>query len=251
MQKKYKIGLVLSGGGARGFAHLGVARALYEKGIYPDIISGVSSGSIAGVFLADGWDPQDIFNYFKNTRIFKFSRLGLPQDGLLSLDKMKKELDNALKSRDITELKKPFIVAVSNLNSGKIEYFSEGPASTLVMASSAIPVLFSPIRIGSDLYVDGGLFDNLPVYPLLGKCHKIIGVNVNPIHRKSDISGLIQVASRAFHLGVDNTIRESREHCDVIIEPGKLDEYDLLDFRDADKLFQIGYEYTRDLKIVI
>ena len=98
MEKKYKIGFVLSGGGARGFAHLGVAKALYEKGIYPDIISGVSSGSIAGVFLADGWDPDDIFDFFKDTRIFKISKLGIPQDGLLSLDKMKKELDNTLKS---------------------------------------------------------------------------------------------------------------------------------------------------------
>ena len=249
MEKKYKTGFVLSGGGARGFAHLGVAKALYEKGIYPDIISGVSSGSIAGVFLADGWAPDDIFNFFKDTRIFKISRLGIPQDGLLSLDKMKKELDNALKSRDIRDLKKPFIVAAANLNTGKIEYFDEGPASNLIMASSAIPVLFSPIHIGDHLYVDGGLFDNLPVQPLLGKCEKIIGVNVNPIHYKKQLNGLIQVASRAFHLGVDNTTRESRGKCDIFIEPYKLDQYDILDFKAADQLFRIGYEYVRDIEI--
>jgi NTE family protein len=247
VEKKYKTGFVLSGGGARGFAHLGVARALYEHGIYPDIISGVSSGSIAGVFLADGWSPEDIFRYFKDTRIFKISRLGLPQDGLLSLDKMKNELDNVLKSKDISELKKPFIVAASNLNTGRIEYFSEGPASELVMASSAIPVLFSPVKIGNDLYVDGGLFDNLPVSPLKGKCSRIIGVNVNPIHPRAELKGLIQVASRAFHLGVDNTIRDSRHDCDIFIEPAKLDRFDILDFKSADEMYEIGYEYAMEM----
>ena len=117
------------------------------------------------------------------------------------------------------------------------------------MASSAIPVLFSPIRIGDYMYVDGGLFDNLPVQPLLGKCKKIIGVNVNPIHPRKEFKGLIQVASRAFHLGVDNTTLGSRGKCDVFIEPGKLDQYDILDFKEADELFRIGYEYTRDMEI--
>jgi hypothetical protein len=68
MAKKYKIGLVLSGGGARGFAHLGVVKALNEKSIYPDIISGVSAGSIAGIFLADGQNPDDIFKLLKKKR---------------------------------------------------------------------------------------------------------------------------------------------------------------------------------------
>ncbi len=251
MEPEFNTGFVLSGGGARGFAHLGVAKALYEKGIYPDIISGVSSGAIAGIFLADGWDPDDIFNYFKDTRIFKISRLGISQDGLLSLDKMRRELDNALKSKDISALKKPFVVAVSNLNTGKVEYFTKGNSSELVMASAAIPVLFSPVRIGDSLYVDGGLFDNLPVQPLLQKCKKIIGVNVNPIHFKSKINGLVQVASRAFHLGVDNTTRKSRHQCNIFIEPDKLDQYDILDFREADDMFRIGYEYVSALDIQI
>ncbi len=249
MEKKYNTGFVLSGGGARGFAHLGVAKALYERGIMPDIISGVSAGSIAGIFLADGWSPEDIFRYFKDTSIFKISHIGLPHDGLLSLDKMKRELDKTLKSKDISELKIPFIVTVSNLNSGRVEYFSKGPASDIVMASSAIPVLFSPVKINNNLYADGGLFDNLPVKPLSGKCKKIIGVNVNPIHPKSELKGLVQVASRAFNLGVENTIRNSRRKCNIFIEPSDLDRYDVLDFKSADEMYQIGYEYTMELAL--
>ncbi|HNQ38931.1 MAG TPA: patatin-like phospholipase family protein, partial [Prolixibacteraceae bacterium] len=73
MEKKHSIGLVLSGGGARGFAHLGIAQALWEKGIVPDIISGVSAGAIAGAFLASGQTPRDTFEILKKGGLFKFT----------------------------------------------------------------------------------------------------------------------------------------------------------------------------------
>jgi NTE family protein len=142
MAKKYKIGLVLSGGGARGFAHLGVVKALNEKSIYPDIISGVSAGSIAGIFLADGQNPDDIFKLLKKKRIFDFSSIRLPKTGLLSLEGLTTELETKISVKDLKDLKIPMIVAVSNITEAKIEYMDHGKISQIITASSSIPVVF-------------------------------------------------------------------------------------------------------------
>ena len=84
--KKYKYGFVLGGGGARGFSHLGAIQALIEKGIKPDVISGVSAGSIVGAFLASGLTPNETLELLKNKGVFNFSKIHFPISGLLSLD---------------------------------------------------------------------------------------------------------------------------------------------------------------------
>lgn len=249
MTKKKKIGLALSGGGARGYAHLGVVKALYEKDIQPVVFSGTSAGALIAAFLANGQDPEDIFEFFKGHKIFDISRIHLPKDGLLNMQRIREEIEKEIKIKDLKETKHPFYVCVSNMTEGKVEYFSKGPAVDLLIASASIPVLFSPIKIKDDLYSDGGVFDNLPVKPIKDKCDKLIAVHVNPIHKMKEINNIIEMASRTFSLTVHNNIEKYKEASDVWIEPDDLDKFEILEFDRADDIFKIGYEFTRKMDI--
>ncbi len=133
--KKYKTGLVLSGGGTRGFAHLGVIAALYEKGIKPDVISGTSVGSLVGSFIANGRTPEEIMQIFGKGWLFKYTKLHFPVDGLLRLDGLKEMIQKNIPIRNIEDLKIPFYIAISNMNKGIVEYKNSGPLDETVLAS--------------------------------------------------------------------------------------------------------------------
>lgn len=242
--KKFKTGLVLSGGGARGFAHLGVLQALNESGIYPEIISGTSAGAIIGSLYADGNKPYDILNLFKqNSRLDYFS-LTMPKEGLLQITGLIKILQENLKAKTFEELKIPLFVSATDLNNGRIVYFSEGDLLRPVIASASIPVLFKPLLIDKILYVDGGVMDNLPIDPIDKKCDYIIGSYVNPIGIEDSFSSLLNVAARTFHLSMYKDIKDKRARFTILIAPPELKNYALLDPGKAEELFEIGYKRT-------
>jgi len=242
--ESYKLGFSLSGGGARGFAHLGIIQALYEYEIYPDAIAGVSAGAIAGVFIASGMNPKHVFDLLKDYGLFEYSRIRLPKDGLLSLDGLKKLVEKECPVKRIEDLQTKMWVVVTNLNKGCVEYLDEGDIHKLVMASSSIPVIFAPVKIHHYNYVDGGVMDNLPVKPLLASCEKVIGININPLNEEHKLENLIQIASRVFHLSVNANALANKRKCDLVIEPEALSHFDLLDSSKADELYKAGYEYT-------
>jgi len=243
--KKYKTGLVLSGGGTRGFAHLGVISALYENGIQPDVISGVSAGSIAGAFIAAGFSPEKILQIFKKGWFFNYTKIQLPVDGLLKLDGLKEIIEKEISIQEIENLKIPFIIGVSNLNKGVVEYKDAGPLGKTVLASSSIPILFRPVQLGKDLYVDGGLLDNIPVYPIKNDCEKIIVSNISPINPRGKIKNLVQIAVRTVYMSVNANVEEVRKHANVFIEPEGIDNYDMLLRTHADELFELGYNSAK------
>lgn len=247
--KKYNLGFVLSGGGARGFAHLGILQYFFELGIKPDIISGVSAGAIVGVFIASGKTPEETHKILTKGGFLKYTKIHLPIDGLLRLDGLKEIFIKEIPYKNIEELKIPLIIASTNLNTGKIEYFNKGHIHQIVLASSSIPILFSPVEINGFQYVDGGVLNNLPIEPLQGKCKKIITQNINPINQTSKLKNLIQVATRTFHIGVHSRLEKAKKLSDLYIEPGNLDMYDLLKSSHADKIFEIGYEYAKSLDL--
>src|SRR5450759_2588645 len=148
-EKKYKIGIVLSGGGARGFAHLGVLQALNDTGIFPDIVSGTSAGALAGVLYCDGYTPKEILKIMNTHSRFDFMRPAMPHDGLLQISGIAKILENNLNARTFQELKIPLFVTATDLNNGKAVYFNEGPLLNPVIASSSIPVLFKTVIINN------------------------------------------------------------------------------------------------------
>ncbi len=248
-EKQYKLGFALSGGGARGFAHLGVLQALMEEGIEPDIYSGVSAGALVGVYLADGKSPRKILRLLENKGIFNYSNLHLPYDGLLTLKGLAEELNQNFGGRDISDLEKPLIISVANLNSGKVENKKKGSIVDWVSASCSIPVLFAPIKINGHSYADGGIFDNLAIKPLIGRCDSLVAVNVSPIEETESIGNVLKVASRVFYLRTNFTSSYLRRNCSLLIEPKGVGKYDILDTKHARKIFDLGYNYVKEYKL--
>ena len=244
--KQYKIGLVLSGGGARGFAHLGVIEALNESGIYPDVISGTSAGAIVGVLYADGYSPKEILNLMNSGSRLDFMRPALPREGLLQINGIIKILKTSLRSKNFEELKIPMFVTATDLNNGKAVYFSKGNLYDPIVASASIPVLFQPVKIDGISYVDGGVLDNLPLRPIENKCAILIGSFVNPVGYMEKISGLINIAERTFMLSMSKEIFEKAKKFDLFIAPLELRNYKFLDPEKAQELFEVGYNATKE-----
>lgn len=240
--KKYKTGLVLSGGGSRGFAHLGIMAALHEKGIFPDVISGTSAGAIAGAFMAAGKNPRDVHEIFKQGSFLKYTKLQIPRDGLMKLDGMKELIKKEIKAKYIEDLGMPLFITVSNLNSGEVEYRNSGPLGDTVLASSSIPILFAPVDMNGNRYVDGGLLDNIPIEPIKLDCQKIIVSNISPINPKEKINNLIEIATRSFYMSVNANMKQVRKYATIYIEPANIDSYEILSRTHADELFELGYQ---------
>lgn len=241
-KKKTRIGICLSGGGARGIAHVGVLQALFERGMAPESVSGASMGAIVGAFYAAGYDPDDIKRLVDDTSLLNLFSFSLPGSGLSELSYLRKLMKRFLPGR-FEELERPFAVSVSNLNTGRAEFISEGSLHEAVEASASIPILFKPVKIGDYFYVDGGMLNNLPVEPLLDDCFPVIGVNVNPLQVLPDESWtMLSVGERCFDLIVWQNVQENLRKCDVVIEPPGLSEYNIFAFQKADFFYEAGYE---------
>ncbi len=247
MEKKLRIGIALSGGGARGVAHLGVFQALAEEGIQPSFISGTSAGAIAGVLLGAGWAPSQMLEFVKQTSLLKMIRPHLPYSGLISLTYLKERLLEVVPEDRFEALRIPLIVATSNLNSGRCDFFQSGTLSKPVMASSAIPMLFKPVKIEDHLYVDGGVINNLPVDALQGKADFVLAINVMPdvILPQQDLTNVFQVGTRTFELSVIASSRPSMAQADFVIEPAGLRNYNMFSLNRYREIHQLGYETTK------
>ena len=134
----YNTGLVLSGGGTRGFAHLGVLQALNESGIYPDVISGASAGALAGLLYCDGISPKEALKIMKGSSRLDYMKPAMPRDGLLQLSGIRKILEDHINARKFEDLKIPLYVSATDLNNGKPVYFSKGELLDVVIASAKI-----------------------------------------------------------------------------------------------------------------
>jgi NTE family protein len=214
-----KIGIALSGGGVKGFAHLGVLKALEEKGIEADVLAGVSAGAIVGSFIAAGKKPLEVMELINESDFFDFAKLSLPNRGIFTLDNMTENLKKSLGIKSFEELKIPFYVGAANIERARMEYFDKGDLIKIIQASASIPVLFSPVEINGELYVDGGLFENLPVNPLLDKCDILIAVNVMPVNLNGKLDSITDIAVRTFQLKTIVNAEELKAKADIFIEP--------------------------------
>lgn len=244
VMKKYRTGVVLSGGGARGFAHLGVLKALNDSGIYPDVISGTSAGALVGVLYADGFSPEKILKIMNTTSKLHYIRPTVPREGLLQISGIERILKENLKAKDFEDLKIPLFVTATDLNNGVAVYFSSGELLKPVIASASIPVLFNPVIINKIHYVDGGVLDNMPIKPIEGKCNFIIGSFVNPTGYEKTVTSLVQIAERTFMLNMSREIDEKAKKFDIFIAPPELRNYKILDPEKAIEVFDIGYKAT-------
>ena len=240
--KPYQTGLALGGGGARGFAHLGVIQRLKEKGIQPQIIAGTSAGALAGAFIAAGHEPRKVLDILKKQDVLSYSKIRWPRYGLFNLDGLRKVLKKEIQQTRIEELETPLIITVTDLNEGKAVYLDKGDLVNAVLASTSIPFVFALVELNGVKCADGGIMDNLPVKPLMDKCKKVIAVSISPIEETSDLDNLFKISSRAFQLAVNAHTENLRKHCSRFIEPEGIREYDLFNVKQADALFQLGYD---------
>ncbi|MDR1102187.1 MAG: patatin-like phospholipase family protein [Tannerella sp.] len=240
-RKPYSIGLALSGGGAKGFAHIGVFRALEEFGIRPDIISGTSAGALMGSLFADGYSAGEIRQLFSGREFTEFAQIQLPKSGVFDSSRFSLFLEQRLRARRFEELQIPLIVVATDLDNGKSRAFTSGPVAEAVRASCSIPVLFSPVLIDGVHYVDGGLFHNFPVSFLRSQCEYVIGVNVSPCVPREYSQNLYSIAERSFHYLFRANTEPDRRNCDVLIETEAFGQYRMFDLKNVDRIARVGY----------
>ena len=244
LKRKRRIGVALGGGGAKGFSHIGVLMAMEEFGIVPDIISGVSAGAIAASMYASGLKPLDIKECFLEANKFgDFTEWAIPKDGIFKLDKFAKLLDSWLSVKLLEELDIPTIICATNLTRGTQIGWRKGEIVPRVVASCSIPVVFKPVRINNEYYVDGGILHNLPAWAIRQECDILIGSNCSPLNQKYKYkNSILDIAMRSFNLGMKANVIHDMSLCDIMIKPQALGDTKLFDLKSLNQNIVIGYD---------
>lgn len=241
-----KIGLVLSGGGARGLGHLGLLCALEELGIRLSVISGVSSGAIVGALYSAGYSPKEILIMVKKHASFPRAVFG---GGFFSAFGLKHFLNNYFPSDSFSALHIPLLITTTDIRSRRFIMFSEGSLCKILLGSSAVPGLFAPVKYKDYCLADGGILNNFPVECIVNKCDKIIGCHVNnpgngyyqkQFHR-------LTIVEQCFHMAIAKITAQKSSLCDVFIKPS-LGAYNMFDIKYADTIFEAGYRATMEQK---
>jgi NTE family protein len=245
MKKKPEYGLVLSGGGARGLAHIGVIAALEKNGISPDLVSGASMGAIVGTLYAAGVSPEEMLNIARNRKLHKLFDWTFPKHGgMLTLNILRQVLEQYVPVDSFDSLKKKLYITVSNISSGHEEVFCKGELHKAVITSASIPIIFEPQVFNGQTYVDGGLLNDLPVEPIVGKCEKIIASHVNYNGPEPELTSIRAIAERVYRLAIYQHVEKNFHKCDYIIDPPELRSHGIFEFRNIDNLYEIGYRAT-------
>ncbi len=261
------IGLVLSGGGARGFAHLGVMRALVEAGIQVDYIGGCSAGAMMGAGLGAGWSHARRVEAFRRAFVLG-DPLGdrtLPLVALHRGRRASQLLEQAFGELDIEDLPVPFFCVSSDLTEGRLHVHDRGRLWVALRASSSIPGLMPPVFSGGRVLVDGGVIDNLPVGEMRRRlAGGIVAVDVGGNYRLDTTQeetelppwwqvwarwrqrrypGVGQLLYRAGMVNSAATVERQRSQTSLLIAPD-LGGIDLLAWNQFDRAIDLGYQYA-------
>ena len=241
-----QLGLALSGGGARGIAHLGVLAALDELQLPVGQLAGVSSGAIASVFYAAGFAPREILRLLLATNMVRLTRPAFSRFGLLHLDAVAELITRQLGSTvNFEDLKLPVTLVATDLLAGESVYFNSGPLVPPLLASSAVPIVYRPVEYQGRQLVDGGLLNNLPVEPLLGQENlRVVGVHCNPINTAAHILNFRRLVERTLQLAINANTAARKSKCHLLLEPPELRHFRPLGYKRGTELFDIGYRYT-------
>lgn len=235
-----KLAVVLSGGGSRGAIHLGVLQALDEYKISVSAVSGTSIGAIIGGLYCSGVKPYRIMEIMESKKFKDLFHFTWHIKGLLDMRKLHEILKKNIDKNSFESLNIPLHICISNIDKGEYEIFNKGELFNKIKASASIPIIFEPIKIGSSYYVDGGLFNNLPVDPFVGKYDNILGIHVNN-YKNNDQHNIKAVSERVVSLLIKQNVDPNLEKCTFVINPMVDKKYNALDFKNTEKLFEIGY----------
>ena len=244
---KKELGLVLSGGGVRAIAHIGFLQVLLENNIKPTKVSGTSAGALVCALYAAGYNTEEMLSFFKQTPLLKLSLYALNKPGVMDSEKYISFFKKYFSEDTFESLKIPLTITATNLLNGKLDYFDSGQLIKPLIASCALPPVFSPIEVNGNLYSDGGVLNNFPIEPLKGKCDKIIGSFVNPIEEidKSEINSSIKLMYRVYHIGLDASNIKKFSGCNYVFSPKNIDKVGVLDTNGIDKAYKIGFEHAK------
>lgn len=241
---EFQVGICLSGGSARGYAHIGVLKALTENGVAPEVISGTSMGAIVGVLYAAGYSPSEIQKILTEETFSKMTNFSWRRTGLYKLEKMKIALQKYIPEDNFSALKKPFYLGLSNLNEACGEVRNSGPLFDYLLASCSVPGFFAPIVIDEVNFVDGGLLCNLPASAIRKKCKYLIGSHVNFAGKVQSFTGPRGILERSVNLGITQNTKPEMDLCDFVIDPPQMQNYTLFDFKRIEEIIKTGYDHT-------
>ncbi len=262
------VALVLGGGGARGYSHIGVIRALAEHGIFPDLICGSSVGSSIGAGAALGWNTQKQYDscvYFSGQK--PFIDLTLPYISFVSGKRIDKALQDIFGDYDIEDTLISYFAVTSNLTKIKAEPIRTGKIREACRASMSLPVVLPPVVKNRDFMVDGSVFNNVPVDIMqrLYNC-KVIGVNVSS-QEEYNLAGerfpapveffaakmkqkyldsypnFFSIILKLSSIAAASKLSEDARTANIILNP-PVAQYNMLDMDKIDDIVQAGYDYT-------
>ncbi len=239
-------GLVLSGGGVRGMAHIGALKALQEHGIEARWISGTSVGALVGALYAQGNGVDEMLAFFKETPLFRYNFFSFNKPGLLDTDRYVKLFESFWPHNAFEHLQRPLFVVATDLLEGRERIFHSGELIRPLLASAALPPIFSPVRIGDRMYADGGIMNNFPLEPLHKKVDFVIGSNVSVVKTltRRELRSSYQLTNRTTALMIYAINREKINRCDLVFEALELEKIGVLDKKGIEKAFTIGYDHA-------
>lgn len=219
-----KIGLVLGGGAARGFAHIGVIKALESQGIVPDIVVGTSAGSLVGALYAAGNNGFALHKLALDMEEAAISDWSVPLfakvTGVIKGEAIQQYVNKTINNVPLEKLKIPFGAVATDLNSGLPILFQRGNTGLAVRASSAVPSVFQPVKIGEHTYVDGGLVSPVPVrFAREMGADFIIAVNISSQPEVQPSSSAMDVLLQTFAIMGQSINRFELKDADIVIRP--------------------------------
>ena len=215
-----KIALALGGGAARGFAHIGVIKALEAHGIAPDIVVGTSAGSLVGALYAGGYggfDLQRVALQIEDTLITDWT---MPDRGFIKGEALQAFVNQAVQNRPLDKLNKPFATVVTDLQSGEQVVFRVGNTGMAVRASSTVPGVFQPLTINGREYVDGGLTSPVPVRAARAMgADLVIAVDISNVPRFGKTGDSFDILLQTFAIMGQRLASHELAEADIVIRP--------------------------------
>ncbi len=216
-----RIGVALSGGAARGIAHIAVLETLEQEGIPLHAIAGTSAGSIIGALYCAGMTLSEIKRLLLNAKWKDVLKFTSPRQGLVSSEGIYRFMDDILPVKKFSSLPIPFAAVATDLHTGEKISITTGSIARAVQASCSLPIIFTPTEINKRVLVDGGVASQIPVRTVREelKAKKVIAVNVNyKAVEMDEFDNIVKIAAHLSALWASRNAREEEKLADVVVE---------------------------------
>ncbi len=239
-----RVGLALGGGAARGFAHIGVIQVLEEAGIRPDLVVGTSAGSLVAALYASGKGGAELAALAQGMDEAVVTDWAFPGRGVIRGESLARYVREHTGGRSIEQMKLPLGVVATDLDSGAPILFQVGDPGAAVRASSAVPAIFQPVRIGAREYVDGGLVSPVPVrFARQMGAELVIAVDISALPDGAATGDPIRMLLQTFAIMARSINTLELRDADLVLRP-RLAGISSADFTARARAIQLGREVT-------